>query len=172
MKSKIVLGVSGSIAAYKACEIVRGFDRAGVEVQVILTRNATHFVTPLALQTLSRRKVFIETFDLDDDKTIRHIELTREIEALVVAGRLAPAAAPASRVGFDATTETRARGEDSAGRWRAILGTEIPPAPDAVRPPILNTLTRLALTAAADGQIAVAGYDGRGPVTALTTAHC
>lgn len=81
----IALGVGGGIAAYKACEIVRALDRAGVEVQVLLTRNATRFVTPLTLQTLSRRKVLVEPFDLDDEQTIRHIELTRRIAAFVVA---------------------------------------------------------------------------------------
>ena len=82
---RIALGVSGGIAAYKACEIVRGLDRAGVEVQVILTRNATHFVTPLTLQTLSRRRVLLEQFDLSQDETIQHVDLTRRISALVVA---------------------------------------------------------------------------------------
>ena len=61
----IALGVTGGIAAYKTPEIVRGLDQAGAEVQVILTSHATEFVTPLTLQTLSRRKVLIEQFDLD-----------------------------------------------------------------------------------------------------------
>jgi phosphopantothenoylcysteine decarboxylase/phosphopantothenate--cysteine ligase len=81
----VALGVSGGIAAYKACEIVRGLDRASVEVQVILTRNATEFVTPLTLQTLSRRRVLLEPFTLEQEQTIQHIELTRRIAALVVA---------------------------------------------------------------------------------------
>ena len=81
----IALGVTGGIAAYKACEIVRGLDKAGIEVQVVLTRQGARFVTPLTLQTLSRRRVMSEIVDLDDDDTIRHIELTREISALLVA---------------------------------------------------------------------------------------
>jgi len=81
----IAIGVSGGIAAYKACEIVRGLDRAGADVQVILTRNATRFITPLTLQTLSRRKALVETFDTDEERTIQHIELTRQIAALTVA---------------------------------------------------------------------------------------
>jgi phosphopantothenoylcysteine decarboxylase/phosphopantothenate--cysteine ligase len=82
---RIALGISGGIAAYKACEVIRGLDRAGVEVQVILTRNATNFVTPLTLQTLSRRRVLLEQFDLSQAETIQHIDLTRSISALVVA---------------------------------------------------------------------------------------
>jgi len=81
----IALGISGGIAAYKACEVVRGLDRAGAEVQVILTDNAARFITPLTLQTLSRRKVLTDPFDLSTVRTIQHIELTREIDTLVVA---------------------------------------------------------------------------------------
>jgi phosphopantothenoylcysteine decarboxylase/phosphopantothenate--cysteine ligase len=81
----IALGVSGSIAAYKACEIVRGLDRANAEVQVILTRHATNFITPLTMQALSRRKVLLEQFDLDAEQSIQHIDLTQRIDALLVA---------------------------------------------------------------------------------------
>src|SRR5688572_10628706 len=82
---RVALGVSGGIAAYKAPEIVRGLDQAGFEVQVVLTRNAEQFVTPLTLQTLSRRKVLREPFALDAEETVRHVELARELDALVVA---------------------------------------------------------------------------------------
>lgn len=81
----IALGVSGGIAAYKAAEIVRGLDQGGAGVQVILTEHATEFVTPLTLQTLSRRKVMLRAFDLDSEQTIQHIELTRQVDALVIA---------------------------------------------------------------------------------------
>jgi len=82
---RIALGVSGGIAAYKACEIVRGLTKAGCEVQVLMTRNATEFITPLTLQTLSGNRVLVETFDLQSNETIQHIDLTRRIDALVVA---------------------------------------------------------------------------------------
>jgi phosphopantothenoylcysteine decarboxylase/phosphopantothenate--cysteine ligase len=93
----VALGISGGIAAYKACEIVRGLDRAGVDVQVLMTRNATEFITPLTLQTLSRRKVLVEQYDLDDVQTIRHIDLTRRIAAFVVAPATANVLAKFSR---------------------------------------------------------------------------
>jgi len=86
------LGVTGGIAAYKACEIVRGLDRAGAEVQVVLTRNALHFVTALSLETLSRRKVLLDTFDSPFDP-IQHIDLTRGIDAFLVAPATANALA-------------------------------------------------------------------------------
>lgn len=81
----VALGVTGGIAAYKACEIVRGLDQAGVEVQVILTRNGAEFITPLTLQTLSRNRVITGQFDLGTDAPVQHIELTRRIDALLVA---------------------------------------------------------------------------------------
>jgi len=82
---RVALGVSGGIAAYKACEIVRGLTKAGCDVQVLMTRNATEFITPLTLQTLSGNRVLVEAFDLEADETIQHIDLTRRIDALVVA---------------------------------------------------------------------------------------
>jgi phosphopantothenoylcysteine decarboxylase/phosphopantothenate--cysteine ligase len=81
----IALGVSGGIAAYKSCEIARGLDRAGVSVQAILTKNATQFITPLTLQTLTRNPVLCDQFELTTDDRIPHIDLTGRISALVVA---------------------------------------------------------------------------------------
>jgi phosphopantothenoylcysteine decarboxylase/phosphopantothenate--cysteine ligase len=81
----IALGVTGGIAAYKACEIVRGLDQAGASTQVILTENAKQFVTPLTLQALSRNRVMLDPFDLSNRETIQHVELTRKIAAFVVA---------------------------------------------------------------------------------------
>jgi phosphopantothenoylcysteine decarboxylase/phosphopantothenate--cysteine ligase len=82
---RIALGVSGGIAAYKACEIVRGLTEAGASVQVLMTDNALRFITPLTLQTLSGCRVWTNAWDPAADETIRHIELTRGLDALVVA---------------------------------------------------------------------------------------
>ena len=82
---RIALGVSGGIAAYKACDVVRRLTDAGAAVQVVMTGNAERFITPLTLQTLSGRKVWTGAWDLSEDDTIRHIELTRNLDALVVA---------------------------------------------------------------------------------------
>jgi phosphopantothenoylcysteine decarboxylase/phosphopantothenate--cysteine ligase len=82
---RIALGVSGGIAAYKACEIVRGLTEAGASVQVLMTENAERFITPLTLQTLSGRTVWTDAWDLSSGETIRHIELTKDLDALVVA---------------------------------------------------------------------------------------
>jgi phosphopantothenoylcysteine decarboxylase/phosphopantothenate--cysteine ligase len=82
---RIALGVSGGIAAYKACEVVRRLTDAGASVQVLMTRNAERFITPLTLQALSGTKVALDPWDLTSDETIRHIELARELDAFVVA---------------------------------------------------------------------------------------
>jgi phosphopantothenoylcysteine decarboxylase/phosphopantothenate--cysteine ligase len=82
---RIALGVSGGIAAYKACEVVRGLTDAGAQVQVLMTTNAVRFITPLTLQALSGRKVLTHPWDLADDETIKHIDLARDLNALVVA---------------------------------------------------------------------------------------
>jgi phosphopantothenoylcysteine decarboxylase/phosphopantothenate--cysteine ligase len=81
----IALGVSGGIAAYKACEIVRGLDRAGDSVQVLMTANAARFIAPLTLETLSRREVLLDPFDPAASDRVQHIDLARRIAALVVA---------------------------------------------------------------------------------------
>ena len=81
----VVLGVSGGIAAYKAAEIVRALVREGVDVHVLMTENATRFITPLTLQTLSGHKVMADPWDLSQGADIQHISLTRGIDAFVVA---------------------------------------------------------------------------------------
>ncbi|HEX6851561.1 MAG TPA: bifunctional phosphopantothenoylcysteine decarboxylase/phosphopantothenate--cysteine ligase CoaBC [Candidatus Polarisedimenticolaceae bacterium] len=81
----VALGVSGGIAAYKAAEVLRGLTRAGADVRVLMTENATRFVTPLTLRTLSGHPVQTGVWDMTEEETVRHIDLTRQIDALVVA---------------------------------------------------------------------------------------
>ena len=70
---KIILGVTGSIAAYKAATLIRLFVKSGAAVKVIMTEAATHFISPLTLSTLSKNKVSIEI--MDDDTWSNHVEL-------------------------------------------------------------------------------------------------
>src|SRR5262249_31928514 len=83
--SRILLGVSGGIAAYKACELVRLFVQRGHEVRVVATRNALEFVSPLTLQTLSGSPVRHELLAASAESEISHIELADWAEAFVVA---------------------------------------------------------------------------------------
>lgn len=86
MKGKhIVVGITGSIAAYKACSLVRLFVKAGAEVIVVMTPAAKEFVTPLTLATLSRHAVVSEFFDRRDGSWHSHVELGMWADAMVVA---------------------------------------------------------------------------------------
>lgn len=82
---KVVLGITGSIAAYKACEIVSRLKELGAEVFVIMTRSATHFVTPLTFQTLSGNKVYIELFNLPEKWELEHISLAERADLILIA---------------------------------------------------------------------------------------
>ena len=72
---KVVVGVTGSIAAYKAAELVRLFVKNGDEVRVVMTPAATRFVAPLTFQTLSRNPVYVEEFDRPVEWRPEHISL-------------------------------------------------------------------------------------------------
>ena len=82
---KILLGVTGSIAAYKACELVRLFVKNGDEVMVVMTKAATEFVTPLTFQTLSRNPVFVDQFAPPVSWKPEHISLAEAADLVVVA---------------------------------------------------------------------------------------
>lgn len=81
----IVLGVTGSIAAYKACELVRLFVKRGWETRVVLTEAAAKFVTPLTFRTLSRNPVGLDAFAEPSDWEPEHIGLAEWADAFVVA---------------------------------------------------------------------------------------
>lgn len=81
----IILGITGGIAAYKAPELVRQLIKAGHEVQVVMTHGAQQFVAPLAVQTVSMRKVRSELFDPDAESAMDHIELARWAELILIA---------------------------------------------------------------------------------------
>ncbi|MFO0573281.1 MAG: bifunctional phosphopantothenoylcysteine decarboxylase/phosphopantothenate--cysteine ligase CoaBC [Polyangia bacterium] len=84
-KRHIVLGVGGGIAAYKAAELVRLLVKAGAIVDVVMTRAAQEFITPLTLQALSGRPVATELFDLVQESQIGHIALADRAELLLIA---------------------------------------------------------------------------------------
>jgi len=81
----VLIGISGGIAAYKVPILIRLFIKAGAEVKVIATRNALKFVTPLTLETLSKNKLYIETFSSDNDYYTEHISYAEWADLLVVA---------------------------------------------------------------------------------------
>jgi len=84
-KKNIVLGVSGSIAAYKAADLVSQLTKVGHEVHVVMTRDAQEFITPLTLQVLSRQPVTASLYDEKQSWHPGHIELADKADLLVVA---------------------------------------------------------------------------------------
>ena len=81
----IVLGITGSIAAYKSCLLVRELVKAGAEVQVVMTPSAKEFITPLTLSTLTHNPVVSEFFDRRDGSWHSHIELGIWADAMIIA---------------------------------------------------------------------------------------
>jgi len=82
---RIALGITGSIAAYKAVELLRLLQAEGADVRVLMTPSATAFIGPLTLETLSRHPVDIDVLALQDDGRIGHISAANDVEAIVVA---------------------------------------------------------------------------------------
>ena len=81
----IVLGLSGGIACYKAAELCRALIKAGASVQVVMTESATQFITPVTMQALSNRSVYVSQWDEREPNNMAHINLSRDADAIVVA---------------------------------------------------------------------------------------
>src|SRR5258708_36345577 len=82
---EIVLGISGSIAAYKAVLLLRELTARGAKVAVVMTAGAEHFVGPLTFRTLSGRPVLSNIFDPQSDDAVEHVALAERAHAFVVA---------------------------------------------------------------------------------------
>ena len=82
---EIVLGVTGGIAAYKSAEVVSRLRHLGAKVSVIMTKNATEFVTPLTFQTLSANQVTVDTFQAPEYWNVEHVALAKKAELFIIA---------------------------------------------------------------------------------------
>ncbi len=82
---RILLGMTGGIAAYKCAELTRLLTRAGADVRVVMTTAATEFITPLTMQALSGHRVHLDLLDVDAEAGMGHIELARWPDLIVVA---------------------------------------------------------------------------------------
>ena len=85
IRKRLVLGITGGIAAYKAAELLRLLIKADYEVQVVMTESATQFITPVTMQALSGKPVFTGMWDSSIDNGMPHIELSRDADAIVIA---------------------------------------------------------------------------------------
>lgn len=82
---KLLLGITGGIAAYKSAELVRLLVKQEVDVQVVMTEAAGHFITPVTMQALSGKRVFTDMWDASIPNGMPHIELSREADAILIA---------------------------------------------------------------------------------------
>ena len=80
----VVIGITGGIAAYKACGIVSYLKSEGANVDVIMTKNACEFITPLTLETLSGNKVITDMFERPDYIDVKHISLARKADLFLI----------------------------------------------------------------------------------------
>ena len=80
----IVIGMTGGIACYKVCDIITHLVRCGANVEVIMTKNAAEFITPLTIETLSKHKVVLGMFDKKEHIEVEHISLARKADIIAV----------------------------------------------------------------------------------------
>lgn len=85
MKRTVLVGVSGGIAAYKACELVSLLRKRNYNVKVVMTENATEFVAPLTFETLSGNAVMTDVFAKKDEYDVKHVSLSKEADLMVIA---------------------------------------------------------------------------------------
>ncbi len=81
----VILGISGGIAAYKMANVASALTKAGAEVHVLMTRNATEFITPLTFETLTGHKCLVDTFDRNFQYDVQHISLAKKADLILVA---------------------------------------------------------------------------------------
>lgn len=81
----VLLGVSGSIAAYKMANVASALRKLGADVEVIMTKNATQFITPITFETLTGHKCMVDTFDRDFKFEVTHISLAKKADVILVA---------------------------------------------------------------------------------------
>lgn len=80
----IVVGITGGIASYKACSIVSYLKQEGANIDVIMTKNASMFITPLTLETLSGNKVIVDMFEREDYIDVKHISLAKKADLFLI----------------------------------------------------------------------------------------
>lgn len=81
----VLIGVTGCVAIYKTCEIIRGFQKAGLRAKVVMTESATHFINPTLFRALTREPVAVGLFDDRPGDPIHHISLSKEADLFLIA---------------------------------------------------------------------------------------
>lgn len=84
MKKTVVLGVTGGIAAFKAAQLTSNLIKQGYDVEVIMTENATQFITPLTFESLTKHNVMVSTFEKVADRSVKHISIAKRADIFVI----------------------------------------------------------------------------------------
>lgn len=84
MKKTIILGISGGIAAFKAAQLTSNLIKKGYDVEVIMTQNATEFITPLTFESLTKHNVMVSTFEKVADRSVKHISIAKRADLFVI----------------------------------------------------------------------------------------
>ena len=123
---RILLGVTGGIAAYKSAELIRRMQDEGADVRVVMTAAAQEFITPLTLQALSGHPVATTLLDAETESVMGHIELARWADLILIAPASADFIARSrlpSPYWLGANTRYRASGEALNAAWKAAYAS-------------------------------------------------
>lgn len=85
MSKKIIVGITGSIAAYKAVQMISDLMKKDYIVEVMMSESATKFITPICIQSLTKRKVYVDTFDDENPAIITHVDIVKDADLFLIA---------------------------------------------------------------------------------------
>jgi len=81
----VVLAVTGGIAAYKIPNLARMLKKAGADVEILMTKNATNFITPITFESLTGHKCLVDTFDRNFEFSVEHVSIAKKADLVLVA---------------------------------------------------------------------------------------
>ena len=84
MSKKIIIGITGSIAAFKSIQLISDLVKQGYQIEVMMSASATRFVTPVCIQSLTKRKVYVDTFDDENPAIITHVDIVKDADLFMV----------------------------------------------------------------------------------------
>lgn len=84
MSKKIIIGITGSVAAFKSIQLISDLVKQGYQIEVMMSESATRFVTPVCIQSLTKRKVYVDTFDDENPAIITHVDIVKDADLLMV----------------------------------------------------------------------------------------
>lgn len=84
MSKKIIIGITGSVAAFKSIQLISDLVKQGYQIEVMMSESATRFVTPVCIQPLTKRKVYVDTFDDENPAIITHVDIVKDADLFMV----------------------------------------------------------------------------------------